>query len=252
VGRAGAAYTGEYVACYGLARMWIATGAADDIAMANNDRDPDEQLRVVLADDDPLIVELVGGWLRDADFEVIEAFDGASALNACVANQPDLVVMDYSMPGHHGGDLATFIAAQTSAPLIFVSSHDETVVIDSAIRAGAYAYLVKPIEESQFLATVGTAMERGREMQALRAETNQLHRALEAGRSVNLATGLLMGRFGIAQRDAFERLRRQARSSRTKLEDVAAELLQANDAAARHFAVFAKEVAVAPRREDKN
>lgn len=232
--------------------MWTTTSPADDISMANIDREPDEQLRVVLADDDPLIVELIGGWLREADFEVIEAFDGASALNACVANQPDLVVMDYSMPGHHGADLATFIASQTSAPLIFVSSHDETVVIDSAIRAGAYAYLVKPIEESQFLATVGTALERGREMQALRAEANQLHRALEAGRSVNLATGLLMGRFGIARRDAFERLRRQARSSRTKLEDVATELLRANDDAAKQFAMFANEVAVASRRDAKS
>ena len=216
--------------------------------MANDAAENQEQLRAVLADDDPLIVELVGSWLRDAGFEVFEAFDGASALNACVANQPDLVVMDYSMPGHHGGELATFIASQTSAPLIFVSSHDETAVIDSAVSAGAYAYLVKPIEESQFLATVGTAMERSREMQALQAEKNQLHRALEAGRSINLATGLLMGRFGIAQREAFERLRRQARSTRSKLEDIASELLRANEDAAKHFAMFSREVDP-PRKE---
>lgn len=156
------------------------------------------------------------------------------------------------MPGHDGAELATFIASQTSAPLIFVTSHDETMVIDSAIQAGAYAYLVKPVEESQFLATVGTAMKRGREMQALRAETNQLHRALEAGRSINLATGLLMGRFGIAQREAFERLRRQARSSREKLEDVAIELLRASEEAAKHFAMFSREIGVAnPRRDDR-
>jgi two-component system, response regulator PdtaR len=219
--------------------------------MAGYNRDSVEQLRVVLADDDPLVVELFGSWLRDAEFEVIEASDGPSALNACVANQPDLVVMDYSMPGHHGAELAQFIASQTSAPLIFVSSHNEESIIESAIRSGAYAYLVKPIEESQFMATVGAAMERSREMQALRAETNQLHRALEAGRAVNIATGLLMGRFGIARRDAFERLRRQARSSRTRLEEVAAQLLAANDDAAKHFAMFAKEVEFASRARER-
>ncbi len=221
------------------------------MAMTSYESEFGAQPRAVLADDDPLVVELFGSWLREADFEVVEAFDGPSALNACVANQPDLVVMDYSMPGHHGAELATFIASQTSAPLIFVSSHDEQPVIDSAIRSGAFAYLVKPVEESQFLATVGTAMERGREMQALRAETNQLHRSLEAGRAVNLATGLLMGRFGIAQRDAFERLRRQARSSRTKMEEVAAELLAANDGAAKHFAMFSKEVDTVPKQKRK-
>ena len=131
--------------------------------MTSEELDAKEPLRVVLADDDPLIVELLGGWLRDTDFEVVEAFDGASALNACVANQPALVVLDYEMPGYQGAELATFIASQTAAPLIFISSHDETTIIDSAVAAGAYAYLVKPIEEKQFLATVGTAMERARE-----------------------------------------------------------------------------------------
>jgi response regulator NasT len=219
--------------------------------MPSGENEPKIQRCAVLADDDPLIVELIGQWLRDADFEVVEALDGPSALNACVANQPDLVVMDYSMPGYDGGELASFIVAQTGAPLIFVTGHDETVVVDAAIQAGAHAFLVKPVEQGQFLATVGTAMERGREMRELRAQTSQLHRALEAGRSVNVATGLLMGRFGIAQRDAFERLRRQARSSRSRLEDVAAQLLQANEAAAHQFALFSKEVATVPRRPVK-
>jgi response regulator NasT len=219
--------------------------------MTHVEADLQVQPRVVLADDDPLMVELIGGWLRDADFEVIEASDGASALNACVANQPDLVVLDYTMPGYRGDELATFIASQTSAPLIFISSHDQPEVFESAIRAGAIAYLVKPIEESQFLAMLSTAMQRGREIQALRAQTNHLHRALEAGRAINMATGLLMGRFGIAQRDAFERLRRQARSTRVRMEEVAAELLHANEDAAKHFAMFSKEVAPGSRRSDR-
>jgi two-component system, response regulator PdtaR len=210
--------------------------------------DREEQVRVVVADDDALMVEIMAGWLRDADFEVIEAADGASALNACVANQPDLVVIDYEMPGHQGGELASFIVSQTGAPLIFVSSHDERAIIESAIAGGAYAYLVKPVEQNQFMVTIRTALERGREMKALRSQTNKLHRALEAGRAVNLATGLLMGRFGIAQRDAFERLRRQARSTRARLEDVAAQLLQANEEAVQHFAMYAHEVSPRPEK----
>lgn len=207
---------------------------------------PEEPARVVVADDDPLIVELFAGWLRDSSYEVIEANDGPSALNSCVAHQPDLVVMDYDMPGYSGGELASFIVSQTGAPLIFVSRHDEPAIVKSAIDAGAHAYLVKPVEETQFLTTVRTALERGREMRELRSNSDKLHRALEAGRAVNMATGLLMGRFGIAQRDAFERLRRQARSTRTRLEDVAAELLRANEGAAQHFAMFSREVPTSP------
>lgn len=64
-----------------------AGGPADDIRMANNEAVSQRQLRAVVADDDPLIVELIGRWLRDADFEVIEAVDGASAFE-CLRRQP--------------------------------------------------------------------------------------------------------------------------------------------------------------------
>jgi AmiR/NasT family two-component response regulator len=65
--------------------------------------------------------------------------------------------------------------------------------------------------------------------------------ALESARMVNMATGLLMGRLGLSQSDAFACLRHQARSNRVRLEEVATKLLRANEEASTLFAALARQ-----------
>src|SRR5450756_136301 len=65
------------------------------------------------------------------------------------------------------------------------------------------------------------------ELQTLREQARQLTTALQTGRNVGVATGILMAQFHISQQEALERLRRQARSKRARLDEVAAELLAA-------------------------
>lgn len=184
--------------------------------------------RVLIADDDPLMVKLVGGWLGDAGFSVLEAMDGARALEMCVEHSPDLAILDFDMPDFGGAELASRIHSHTDVPVIFLTGRDEASVIDLAIDAGALAYLIKPVNTNQLLATVRTSLERGKEMCEMRARADTLSGALEAGRVVNMATGLLMGRLGLTQPDAFACLRHQARSHRVRLEEVATNLLRAN------------------------
>jgi response regulator NasT len=201
-----------------------------------------ETTRILLADDDPIILELVGGWLRALDYEVFEATNSANALQACIAHDPHLAIIDYEMPGYCGTDLARFIHSQTSVALIFLSSHGEKEIIDEAISAGAFAYLQKPIGEADLVLAARTAVERGRELRALRDRTSNLNNALQAARTVSLATGLLMGRLRTTQQDAFERLRQQARSNRKKIEEVATELLEASEESARLFRQLAGDI----------
>lgn len=196
--------------------------------------------RLLLADDDPLMVKLVGGWLSDAGFEVLEALDGAKALEICVAQSPDLAILDFDMPGFGGADLAARIHSHTDVAVIFLTGRGETSVIELAIGSGALAYLIKPVNANQLLATVRTSLERGKEMCEMRARAANLSSALEAGRMVNMATGLLMGRLGLAQSDAFACLRHQARSNRVRLEEVATKLLRANEDASTLFAELAR------------
>lgn len=206
--------------------------------------------RALIADDDELLRGLIGGWLRDEGFSVFEAADSASALETCAAQEPDVAIFDFDMPGYSGAELASITVAQSGTPVVLLSSHDEPPVIDLAISAGVLAYLVKPAEQAQLLATVRTVMQRGRELRELREKSSKMGRALEAGRTVNLATGLIMGRMGMTQKEAFETLRHYARSNRTRLEEIADELLNASDAAARLFSRLKRNGSgISPRAE---
>ena len=195
--------------------------------------------RLLIADDDPLMVKLVGGWLSDAGFSVLEAMDGARALEMCVAHSPDLAILDFDMPDFEGADLASRIHSHTDVPVIFLAGRDEASVIELAIDAGALAYLIKPVNMKQLLATVRTSLERGKEMCEMRARADNLSSALEDGLTVNLATGLLMGHLGMTQPDAFACLRHQARSNRVRIEEVAKQLLRSNAETTKLFADLA-------------
>jgi response regulator NasT len=190
---------------------------------------------ILVADDDPLIVTTLAHVLRTNHFEVASAFDSASALEACTTLKPALAIIDYSMPGMNGIELARSIAERTAVPVMFLSAYNDAAIVNAAIAAGAMAYLVKPDDTLQVVPAVQTALQRARELHALRFQTEQLNTALQSGRNISIATGLLMAKFQIGQQEALERLRRKARSRRTRLEAFASELLRATDEAGRLY-----------------
>ena len=102
--------------------------------------------RVLIVDDHPLtrrgMAELIG---QQADLGVCgEAGDASQALAAVSALEPDLVLMDITLPDKHGleviKDLRTL---QPRTPVLVVSMHDENLYAERALRAGARGYLMK-------------------------------------------------------------------------------------------------------------
>lgn len=184
---------------------------------------------ILVADDDRLIVATLSRGLRDAGFSVIEVYDSTSALEACLRDHPTVAILDFKMPGMTGAELARSIAAQTSVPIVFLSGYSDDSIVREAVEAGAMSYLVKPIDIGQLLPVIRSAVGRAQDLQRLRVD---MRTALNRNRAVSIATGLLMSRFHITQKEAFERLRRHARSTRAGLEEVAEALLRATEEAA--------------------
>jgi response regulator NasT len=104
------------------------------------------------------------------------------------------------------------------------------------------AFLFQPVDARQLLPVVRIALQRSRDLHALRSRAEQLNTALQGGRNVSMAAGLLMAMFHIGREEAFERLRRHARSNRVRLEDVASELLRATDEAAKLYEPLSQQV----------
>src|SRR3954447_26206352 len=81
--------------------------------------------RIVIADDDADIRELVVFKLRHAGHEVLPVADGAAAVEACLGNKPDLVILDVMMPGMSGLEAAKVLRADesmTGVPIIMLTA----------------------------------------------------------------------------------------------------------------------------------
>ncbi|UOD31059.1 response regulator [Massilia violaceinigra] len=187
---------------------------------------------ILLVDDDVLILGLLGKFLQLAGYEVRIATSGAMAL-AMLAESgrvPDLALLDVAMPGMSGLELAERLHAESDIPVMFLSGNDDQATVRQAIDGGAVGYLVKPVDTARIAPSVQAALARADELRQLRGNEERLTLALQQGREVGMAVGVLMERHRTDRDSAFQVLREHARSQQRKLNDVAAELLAAAEA----------------------
>jgi CheY-like chemotaxis protein len=98
---------------------------------------------VLVVDDDSDTREMYAEFLGDCGFGVVQARDGAAALDAAQAVHPDVVVTDAQMPGMDGLELARELAASGSPPaVIFITGR--TDLLATMERGGCAAILAKP------------------------------------------------------------------------------------------------------------
>ncbi len=175
--------------------------------------------RILVADDDRVVLFTLAEGLRKAGFEVVEACDGLQALALCRDEAPDLALLDIRMPGLDGLELACRLHDETTVPFLFFSAYDEEEFVRRATNIGALGYLLKPLDVTAMVPMIRTALARAQDL-------GGLQRALESNRSIATAVGMLMQAAGLDQPAAFERLRRQARAERRRLEDLARDMIE--------------------------
>jgi response regulator NasT len=205
---------------------------AQSAARDETAREPDASARILLADDDRLILAVLGEGLRKHGYEVRTAANGEEALRLCETDPPDLALLDMRMPGLDGIETARALRSRTRVPYLFLSAYSDSEVVKRAAEEGALGYLVKPLDVSQVIPPIEAALACATEIADLRQSESHLSQALAANRDTATAVGLIMERQRLGRQEAFEALRRHARSRQRKLEDVAFEILQAAEALA--------------------
>jgi AmiR/NasT family two-component response regulator len=183
--------------------------------------------RILLVDDDALILDFLKQILQHAGYETYVANTGEEALRIAQEAEPDLALLDVHMPDMSGLELAKYFQEKTAIPFMFLSSSADSEIVGRATEHGAIGYLVKPIEATKILPVFQTALARADEIKRLKRTEINLTQALNAGRETSIAIGMLMERYKLDRDGAFEALRDYARSNRRKLNDVAKELLLA-------------------------
>ncbi len=190
---------------------------------------PAAKRRILIVDDDAHLRTFLTEVIGHAGYATVTAASGEEALQVVAAGEPDMALLDITMPGMSGLELAARLKAETGVPFMFLSAVDDAESARQAAAHGAVGYLVKPVDAARLMPAFEAGLARADDIRQLRRTEVNLNAALAAGRETSLAVGLLMGKFQTDRNTAFEVLRDHARSSRRKINEVADQLLAAEE-----------------------
>ena len=121
-------------------------------------------LRVVVADDDRDIRELVAVKLRQAGYDVVAVSDGVEALAAVREHRPALAVLDVMMPGMSGLDVMRHLrevdTGNSKVAIVLLTAKSKQFDRDVGFALGADDYIVKPFSPREFLHRVNAVLGR--------------------------------------------------------------------------------------------
>ena len=188
--------------------------------------------KILVVDDDRLVLATVAHGLSQAGYEVIDADNGDDAILLARQHRPDLALLDIRMEGKSGFDVAEYLRDVGHTPFMFLSAVSDDATVAQVKALGALAYLVKPLEVSQIVPTVNAAFDRARAMAGGAtatpgAEGDDALGGAALASVVPIALGVLMQRFSLSRGDALARLRRNATADGRTLAAQAERVVQA-------------------------
>ena len=113
--------------------------------------------RILIADDDPMSLDIFATRLKANGYEILTAEDGDAAWELTKTHQPDLVLLDIMMPKRDGMEVCRLIkkdATLSFTPVIIVTAKTGTGDLVSGLEAGADEYLTKPVDHAALVARV--------------------------------------------------------------------------------------------------
>ena len=196
--------------------------------------------RVVIAEDEAIIRLDLKEILLDEGYDVVgETGRGDEAVELVRTHGPDLVILDIKMPGIDGLQAARDIRdLGTQVAVLLLTAFSQRSLIDEARDAGVAAYLVKPFQRAELIPAIDQAVARCEQEWAIDDESRQAvsdgalsqsgaaEDKLETRRLVDGAKGILMERSGLSEPDAFAFIRSTAMATRSRMADVARQVME--------------------------
>jgi len=117
--------------------------------------------KILIADDEPHVLQLIASRLKANNYDVIAAQDGLYAVKKAIEAKPDLIILDIKMPA--GGGVTVFENLRMSAdtmmiPIIFITAYPNEELRDKLLQMGAAGFISKPFDAEDLLAQVRKAL----------------------------------------------------------------------------------------------
>ena len=116
--------------------------------------------RVLVVEDEPIINQAVTDRLAAEGFEVRQAYDGPTAVDAAAAWSPDLLVLDVMLPGFDGHEVCRRVQAERPVPVLMLTARDDETDVLVGLGVGADDYLTKPFSMRELVARVRVLLRR--------------------------------------------------------------------------------------------
>ena len=117
-------------------------------------------MAILIIDDDTELCELVTEYLEDEGFVVEAVHDGASGVERCLANEPELVILDVMLPELGGFAVLNRIRERSKVPIIMLTARGEDVDRIVGLEMGADDYLAKPFNPRELVARIRAILRR--------------------------------------------------------------------------------------------
>lgn len=116
--------------------------------------------KILVADDDKNICELIRLYLEKENFSAVLAYDGEEALARFASENPDLVLLDIMMPKLDGWQVCREIRRKSDCPIIMITAKGETFDKVLGLELGADDYVVKPFDAKEIVARIKAVLRR--------------------------------------------------------------------------------------------
>jgi response regulator NasT len=216
--------------------------------------------KILVVDDDRLVLATLTHGLAQAGYEVIDADNGDDAILLAREHKPELALLDIRMEGKSGFDVAAYLRQYLQIPFMFLSAFADDATVNQVKELGALSYLIKPLDIQQIVPAVESAFanrakapslpanrvnvnDHGEQSAAGTAEqavaapaapstatsVNSLAPVDPLAQTVALAIGIVMHRHSLGRKQAHEKLRQQAAQEGVAVEALCERLLNAQE-----------------------
>ena len=178
--------------------------------------------RIVVADDEPHVLSSLVQLLQSAGHTVVgTATNGEEAIWLNQTVDADVIIMDVRMPVMDGLEAVERMMQTRPVPVVICTAHCDQDLINTACKAGAFAYVVKPCRLSDLLPAIDLAIWRFHDAKMLRGKVEALTENLRARRLIEQAKGIVMRARQLGENEAHQFLQQESQRQSKPLTELA-------------------------------
>jgi response regulator NasT len=187
-----------------------------------------QTLRILIADDESIIRMGLRTILTELGHTVYSAADGMEAVSLAQREDPDMALLDIRMPFKDGLEAAAEIVRHRPIPIVILTAYNDNTLLDRAASIPVQGYLVKPVKRDDLITTMRVAMATHQDRRSLTDKVGELEEKLTARKLIDRAKGMLQKQ-GLSEEEAYLQIQMAARSRRTTMSKIAAEIIEKHD-----------------------